>query len=76
VAAPQVAKAAADMQGKAIVLKVDTERYPELAARYNVRGIPNFAVFYGGNLVNQQAGVVGHQQMENWLTSAAASSAA
>jgi thioredoxin 2 len=76
VAAPQVAKAAAEMQGKAIVLKVDTERYPELAARYNVRGIPNFAVFYGGKLVNQQAGVVDHQHMENWLKSAATSSAA
>src|SRR5947209_20230816 len=46
-AAPEVARTAKDMAGQAIVLKVDTERYPELAARYNVRGIPNFAVFYG-----------------------------
>jgi thioredoxin 2 len=37
-AAPEVARAAADMAGKAIVLKVDTEKYPQIAARYNVRG--------------------------------------
>jgi thioredoxin 2 len=70
VAAPEVARVAADMAGRAVVLKVDTERYPELAARFNVRGIPNFAIFLGGRLVMQQAGVVHHQQMEQWLRSA------
>ena len=69
-AAPEVARAAADMAGRAIVVKVDTERYPELAVRFNVRGIPNFAVFSGGRLLMQQAGVVDHQQLENWLRSA------
>lgn len=66
-AAPEVAKTAKNMAGRAIVVKVDTERYPELAARFNVRGIPNFAIFHGGRLVLQQAGVVGHEQMENWI---------
>ncbi len=69
-AAPHVARTAADMAGKAIVLKVDTERYPEPAARYKVSGIPNFAVFANGRLVQQQAGLVGHEQMESWLHSA------
>ncbi len=71
-AAPEVAKTASDLAGQAIVLKVDTDRHQELAARYNVRGIPNFAVFAGGKLVQQQAGVVGHEVMEGWLRSAAA----
>jgi thioredoxin 2 len=69
-AAPQVARTAAEMAGKAIVLKVDTEQQPQLAARYNVRGIPNFVVFAKGKLVQQQAGVVGHEQMEAWLDAA------
>jgi len=72
-AAPEVARTAAGMAGRAVVLKVDTERHPELAARYNVRGIPNFAVFSGGRLVMQQAGAVDHQQLESWLRSAAPS---
>lgn len=71
IAAPEVAHTSADMAGRAIVLKVNTERHPELAARYNVRGIPNFAVFHQGRLVMQQAGVVDHSVMESWLESAA-----
>lgn len=69
-AAPEVARTAAEMAGKAVVLKVDTEQYPQLAARFNVRGIPNFAVFSGGRLVFQQAGLVGHEEMERWLKTA------
>lgn len=69
-AAPEVQKAAANMAGKAIVVKVDTEKYPELSARYNVRGIPNFVVFAGGKLIQQQAGLISHDQMERWLNSA------
>ncbi|HXL22868.1 MAG TPA: thioredoxin domain-containing protein [Candidatus Dormibacteraeota bacterium] len=72
-AAPEVARTAADMAGKAVVLKVDTEKYPQLAGRFNVRGIPNFAVFLGGRLAMQQAGLADHQQMEHWLRSAAIS---
>ena len=72
IAAPEVERTAAEMAGRAIVLKVDTERYPQLADRYQVRGIPNFAVFSGGRLVMQQAGVVDHQVMESWLNSATA----
>jgi thioredoxin 2 len=75
-AAPEVARTATDMAGRAIVIKVDTERYPELAARFNVRGIPNFAVFAHGRIVSQQAGLVNHEQMERWLSSTEATSPA
>src|SRR5271170_794735 len=57
-AAPEVARTAADMAGKAIVVKVDTEAHPQLSARYDVRGIPNFAIFSSGKLVKQKAGLV------------------
>ena len=71
-AAPHVAEAAREMAGQAVVLKVDTEANPQLAARYNVRGIPNFAVFAGGRLAHQQAGLVDARQMTQWLREAAA----
>jgi thioredoxin 2 len=70
-AAPEVARTAADMAGKAVVVKVDTEKYPQVAARFNVRGIPNFVVLSGGRVIMQQPGLVGHDQMEHWLRSAA-----
>jgi len=66
-AAPEVAKTAADMAGKAVVLKVDTEANQQLAARFQIRGIPNFVVMAGGKVVMQQAGLVGHEVMEEWL---------
>jgi thioredoxin 2 len=66
-AAPEVAKTAADMAGKAVVLKVDTEANPQLSARFQIRGIPNFVVIAGGKTVMQQAGLVGHEVMEEWL---------
>ena len=68
-AAPEVARTAAEMSGKAVVLKVDTDRYPELAARFGVRGIPNFVVLSKGQVVTQQAGLVDHNQMKKWLSS-------
>ena len=71
-AAPEVLRTAANMAGKAVVLKVDAERYPQLAGRFDVRGIPNFVVLLGGRVVIQQAGLVDHDQMEQWLRSAAA----
>jgi len=70
-AAPEVARAAADMADTAVVLKVDTDKCPQIAARYNVRGIPNFVIFSGGRAVMQQAGLVDHDQMERWIVSAA-----
>ena len=56
-AAPEVAKTAMETAGHAVVLKVDTEKHPQLAARYNVRGIPNFAVFFGGKLSGKKQGL-------------------
>jgi thioredoxin 2 len=70
-AAPEVARVAKEMAGRAIVLKVDTEKYPELASRFNVQGIPNFLVLKGGRPVFQQAGVVPHTEMKRWLETAA-----
>jgi thioredoxin 2 len=71
IAAPEVARAAADMAVTAVALKVDTDKYPQIAARYNVRGIPNFVIFSGGRVVMQQVGLVDHDQMERWIVSTA-----
>ncbi|MFL6451820.1 MAG: thioredoxin family protein [Bryobacteraceae bacterium] len=74
-AAPEVEALAREMAGRALVLKVDTEAVPELAARYRVQSIPNFAVFRGGQLAFQQAGLVPRTEMRRWLESAQASAA-
>jgi thioredoxin 2 len=57
-AAPEVARAAQLTRGRGVVLKVDTDRNPELAARYAIRSIPTFAVFKGGRAVTMRPGVL------------------
>ena len=66
-AAPEVKKVAAQMAGKALVLKVDTDAHPQLAAQFGVQGIPNFVVLKAGKVVSQQAGMVPAAQMMRWL---------
>jgi len=71
-AAPHVKKLAQEMAGKALVLKVDTDANPALAARFQVRGIPNFVVMKNGRMVSQQAGLAPAAQMRKWLEAARA----
>lgn len=66
-AAPAVASVAASTAGRAVVLKVNTDDHPELAARFGVRGIPNFVVIRQGQVAHQQAGVVPADEMARWL---------
>jgi thioredoxin 2 len=70
-AAPEVAKTAAATSGRALVLKVDTERHPQLAAHFDVRGIPCFLVFNNGASVARHSGLVDHRTMQAWLEQAA-----
>ena len=69
-AAPMVAKVAEAMAGKALVLKVDTDRHPDLAAKFEVRGIPNFVVLKDGKTLMQKAGVADAREMQRWLEQA------
>jgi thioredoxin 2 len=72
-AAPEVERTARAMAGAAVVLKVDTEAHPQLAARYGVQAIPNFVVLKDGRVVFQQPGFARQTQMEDWLSRAGAS---
>jgi thioredoxin 2 len=74
-AAPEVEAVAKEMAGRAVVLKVDTEAYPDLAARFQVQGIPNFVVLRNGRVVVQQAGVTPRTEMRRWLEQASAPAA-
>lgn len=65
--APDVATAAANLSGKAVVLKVNTEDHPALAREFGIRSIPNFAVFHGGRIARQQAGAVNHARLEQFV---------
>jgi thioredoxin 2 len=69
-AAPEVSAVAREMAGRAVVLKVDAEQYPEVAGRYRVQGIPTFLVIRDGRVVMQRAGVTSRGEMRRWLEAA------
>ena len=65
--APEVEAVARRIAGKGLVLKVDTDKEPEIASRFRIQSIPNFILFRYGNLVLQQAGWTGRDQMLRWF---------
>jgi thioredoxin 2 len=69
-AAPEVKELAREMAGKALILKVNTEDSPNVAARFGVQSIPNFVVLRSGRVVFQQAGLAPRAEMRRWLEAA------
>ena len=53
-----------EMGDKLNIIKIDTERNPDVAIKYQVRGIPNLILFRKGQLLWQQAGVVQMPQLK------------
>jgi len=70
-AAPEVKELARETAGKALILKVNTEDYPQLAAQFGVQSIPNFVVLRRGRTVFQRAGLAPRSEMRRWLEAAA-----
>jgi len=57
VTAPMLDELAHARAGQLLVLKVDTDRYPGLSARFGIRGIPTIIAFRDGREVNRVVGV-------------------
>ena len=68
--APEVDALAKEMAGKALVLKVNTDQHPDLAARFRIQAIPTFVVMRDGNVAYQRAGAATRKEMRTWLDGA------
>ncbi|WIG55492.1 MAG: Thioredoxin 2 [Rhodanobacteraceae bacterium] len=64
--APHYAQAAAQLEPRARLLKVDTEAEPDLGAGYDIRSIPTLALFRGGREVARQAGAMSASGIVQW----------
>ena len=60
---PTVEKIALDYKGKVVVGKINVDNYSDLAAQYNVRGIPNLLFFNSGEPQEQLVGLVPEEQI-------------
>ena len=55
--APTLDQVAAEVAGRAKVVKVDIDASPDLAQRFGVMSVPTLMVFRGGQVANQAVGV-------------------
>jgi thioredoxin 2 len=69
-AAPILAAVGHAQAGRLLVLKLNTQEHPDMAARLGVRGIPTFVVFAGGQEVARRSGLLPQPELERWVWSA------
>ncbi len=62
--APIIEEIAEEYKGKLKVGKLNVEEAPEVAAKYDIRGIPTLMIFKDGNMVEQIVGVVPKTSIE------------
>ena len=65
--APAYEQAAAKIEPRAILAKVDTEQNQQLAQRFAIRSIPTLAVFKAGKQVASQPGAMSLAQLVQWI---------
>jgi thioredoxin 1 len=62
---PVVEALAGELEGKAVVGKLDVDESRELARSYGVRSLPTFAVFVNGKVVDQHVGTASRTQLRD-----------
>ena len=67
--APTFAQAAAQLQGRCRLGKLDSEANPQLSAQLGIRSIPSLILFRGGVEVARQSGALTLPQLLAWLRS-------
>ena len=66
--APELEKVARTSAGRWLIVKVDTEVLPGVAARYGISAIPTLVLFRGGAEVGRQSGALPARAIEQFIT--------
>ncbi|MDH3243540.1 MAG: thioredoxin, partial [Saprospiraceae bacterium] len=64
---PVIEQLASEQEGKWKLVKLNTEEYPEIAAQYGIRSIPNVKMFYNGDIIAEFAGALPRHAILKWL---------
>jgi putative thioredoxin len=64
---PILEQLAAAAQGRWTLVKVDVDAHPDLAERYQVRGIPAVKLFIDGGVADEFTGALPQSALEAWL---------
>jgi thioredoxin len=52
-----------ELQGQLKIIKIDTDRYPQIASQYQVQALPTLVLFKGGESVDRLEGVLPANQL-------------
>jgi thioredoxin len=66
--APILDQVQALMRGKLQIVKIDTDRYPDLASHYEIHALPTLVLFKKGQPVERIEGVMPPEQLIERLT--------
>ena len=64
--APQFAQAAAQLKGRALFVKVNSDDNPRTSARFAIRSIPTLVKLHGGREVDRVSGAMPASQVAAW----------
>jgi putative thioredoxin len=64
---PVLERLAGEAQGRWVLAKVDTERFPEVSERYGIMSIPNVKLFVNGEVVDEFVGALPEPEVRTWL---------
>ncbi len=67
--APQFEAAAAALEPRVRLVKVDIDAVPAIAARYGIRSVPTLALFARGAEVARRAGLIDRAALVGWAQS-------
>ena len=65
--APEFSKAAQTLQGRARLVKLNTEEHQAAGMKYGIRGIPTMVEFAGGREIKRQSGAMREPQIVGWI---------
>ena len=69
---PTVQKVAFEYKGRVVTIKVNVDKKPNLASRFQISGIPTVMLFAGGNPVLRFSGALPYDQFKRQLDQALA----
>lgn len=64
---PILKEIAGELGEKVKVIKIDVDKNPEIANRYNIQGVPTLMVFKNGQQLFRQSGMMSKPQIYNIL---------
>jgi thioredoxin 2 len=65
--APAYAQAAQLLEPRLRLAKLDTERAPQIAAQWNIRGIPTLVLFHHGRELARRSGAMDANSLIRWV---------